>query len=102
MIRIYGHSDDLVVIENSTYEEDEIGCFNCDVRIGFADGTVIRVGYPKKGMAVWWIGVENQGSAFQKLTVCNDEDVEIYSDIFEIESEITEHRLIDKAPEWDV
>lgn len=94
MIKIYGASDDLVEIEGSTYKEDEIECFNADVRIRFTDGTVIRIGYPKDGLGIWWIEVENQGTAIQKLTICNDEDAQIYSDIFEIDAEIKSHSTI--------
>ena len=35
MIKIYGCSDDLVEICGSVYKEDEIGCFDHDVRIRF-------------------------------------------------------------------
>lgn len=94
MIKIHGASDDLVEIYGSTYKEDEIGCYNHDVRIRFLDGTVIRVGYPKDGLAVWWIEVEKQGTAEQKLTICEDEDARIYSDVFEIDSEIKSHSVI--------
>ena len=52
MVKVYGTSDDLVEIENSQYKEDEIGCYDHDVRIRFLDGTIIRVGYPKDGLAV--------------------------------------------------
>ena len=94
MVKVYGASDDLVEIENSKYKEDEIGCYDHDVRIRFLDGTVIRVGYPKEGLAIWWIEIEKQGTAEQKLTICNDEDARIYSDIFEIDSEIKSHSVI--------
>ncbi len=94
MTKVYGASDDLVEIEGSIYKEDEIGCYESDVRIRFLDGTVIRVGYPKNGLAVWWIEVEKQGTAVQKLTICEDEDARIYSDVFEIDSEIKSHRVI--------
>lgn len=94
MIRIYGCSDDLVEIENSKYKEDEIGCFESDVRIRFTDGTVIRVGYSKPNLAVWYIIVEKQGTATQDLFICNDDNHEIYSDIFTIESEVKSHSLI--------
>lgn len=93
MIKIYGASDDLVEIEGSAYEQ-EIGCWDQDVRIRFQDGTIIRVGYPKDGMAVWWIEVEADGTAAHTLTICEDEDADIYSDVFEIDSEIKSHRLI--------
>ena len=94
MVKVYGASDDLVEIENSKYKEDEIGCYDHDVRIRFFDGTVIRVGYPKDGLAIWWVEIEKQGTADQKLTICDDEDARIYSDIFEIDSEIKSHSVI--------
>lgn len=93
MIKIYGASDDLVEIEGSAYEQ-EIGCWEQDVRIRFLDGTIIRIGYPKEGMGVWWIEVEEDGTAAHTLTICEDEDADIYSDVFEIDSEIKSHRLI--------
>ena len=46
MIKIRGVSDDLVEIYGSCYREDEIGCWEKNVRIRFLDGTIIRVGYP--------------------------------------------------------
>ena len=94
MIKIYGCSDDLVEIEGSAYEEDEIDCYNRDVRITFADGTVIRIGYPKDGMAVWWIREEQRGTADRTITVCEDEDADTYSDILEIDSEIVSHQVL--------
>lgn len=96
MVKVYGASDDLVEIENSKYKEDEIGCFDHDVRIRFLDGTVIRVCYPKDGLAVWRIEVEKQGTAEHKLKICDDEDAKIYSDIFEIDSEIESHSVINQ------
>ena len=96
MVKIYGASDDLCEIEGSAYPKDEIGCFNSDVRIRFVDGTVIRVGYPKADAAIWWIEVEKQGTAAKNLTICNDEDAQIYSDIFEIDAEIKSHSVIEK------
>lgn len=94
MIKIYGMSDDLVEIYGSNYREGEIDCYENDVRIRFLDGTVIRVGYPKDGKAIWWIEVEKQGTAKQTLTVCDDEDDAIYSDVFEIDAEIKSHSVI--------
>lgn len=95
MIRIYGASDDLVEIEGSEYQENEIGCYEAKVRILFEDGTVIRVGYPKECGAVWWIEIEQTGDAYKTIHYCNDEDAEIYSDIFEIDSEIVRHEVVE-------
>lgn len=94
MVKVYGASDDLCEIEGSVYRENEIGCFDKDVRIRFADGTVIRVGYSKADAAIWWIEVEKKGTASQTLTVCDDEDANPYSDIFEIDAEIKSHSVI--------
>lgn len=101
MVKVYGASDDLVEIEGSTYKEDEIGCYESDVRIRFLDGTVIRVGYPKDGLAVWWIEIEKQGTAEHTLKICENEDARIYSDVFEIDSEIKSHRVIKQKYERD-
>ena len=61
--------------------------------IYFVDGTVIRVHYGKSGLGVWKITVEKQGSAPQILTECEDEDADIYSDMFEISAEIRKHEV---------
>ena len=97
MVRIYGASDDLVEIEGSDYQEDEIGCFEANVRIWFEDGTVILVSYGKQDLAVWSIVIEKVGTAKFDLQICEDEDADIYSDIFEIDSEIVRHEVIGNA-----
>lgn len=94
MIKVYGYSDDLVEIEGDFNEG--IGCFDKNVRIAFKDGTTILIGYCKPNLGVWWIVVEKQGTAPQKLTVCEDEDAEIYSDIFEIEAPILGWAILKK------
>ena len=40
------------------------------------------------------VEIEKQGTAEHKLTICDDEDARIYSDIFEIDSEIKSHSVI--------
>lgn len=87
MIKVYGCSDDLVEVEGAEYPYDEIGCFEHDVILEFTDGTIIRVGYPKMDMAVWWIKVIADGSGSWGLEHCDDEDAEIYSDVFVINGE---------------
>lgn len=95
MVKIFGYSDDLVEIEGSNYEEDEIGCYDQDVRIWFKDGTIIRIGYGKPNMAVWYIQIEQKGSAEQMLKICEDENDDPYSDIFWIDAGIKRHRVIE-------
>lgn len=101
MVKIYGCSDDLVEIEGSKYKENEIDCYDSNVRIWFSDGTVILVGYSKPGLGIWWIEVEQTGDKSHKLTICNDEDAEIYSDIFETESEIFRHEVVKPKEDSD-
>jgi hypothetical protein len=97
MIKVYGYSDDNVEIDDTLLGEDEIGCFDEDVIITFRDGTIIKVGYCKPGIGVWYIIVEKQGTATQTLTVCNDEYATPYSDIFEIDSEILSYKCVPQA-----
>lgn len=94
MVKIYGASDDLVEIEGSRFKEDEIGCFEYDVRFRFTDGTQIRIGYPNEGAAIWWIEIEKNGTAEKRLSVCENEDNDPHSDVFEIDAEIKDFRLI--------
>ena len=88
MIKVYGYSDDNLVID-----EDEIGCFNQTVEVRFSDGTVIQAGYPKKNKAIWYINVLKKGIAKQILTMCDDENADVYSDIFEIDADYVSHEL---------
>ena len=96
VVTIYGYSDDTVEIENSNYNEGSIDCFDNDVRIWFTDGTIVRIGYCKPKLGVWYIVRENVGTAEQTLLVCEDEDAgaDPYSDVFYINAEIERHELL--------
>ena len=65
--------------------------------IKFKDGTEIRVGYPKENMAVWWIEIEKTGGAAYAMNRCDDENAEIYSDVFSINSEVAWHKVVRKG-----
>ena len=93
MIRVYGYSDDNLVVEGAPYPYDEISCFDRIARIAFTDGTIIEAWYPKKGQAIWAIEVIEKGTARQTLTICEDEDADIYSDVFEIEADFEWYKL---------
>ena len=94
MIRVCGYSDDNLVVEGAPYPNDEISCFDRIVRIVFTDGTIIEAWYPKKGRAIWEIEVIEKGTARQTLTICEDEDADIYSDVFEIEADFVGYELL--------
>lgn len=91
---IYGYSDDTIILENSRYNDGSIDCFDKDVRIWFTDGTIIRIGYNKPGLGVWYIVREHVGTAEQTLLVCEDEDADPYSDVFCINAEIERHEVL--------
>ena len=91
MTKVYGYSDDNLVIEGAPYPNDEISCFDTIVRVAFSDGTVIEAKYPKEGKAIWEIKIIEEGTAEQTLTVCEDEDAEVYSDVFEIDADYVSH-----------
>ena len=93
---VYGYSDDLVEIESDNGFREEIDCWNSDVRIRFNDGTIIRVGYSKPGFGVWYIFVENEGTAEQELKICYEESDSGYSDVFQIGAEYESHEKIEK------
>lgn len=93
-IRVYGYSDDNLVVEGAPYPNDEISCFDRIVRIAFTDGTIIDAWYEKKGQAIWTIKVIEKGTARQTLTICEDEDADIYSDVFEIEADFEGYKLL--------
>ena len=95
MVRVFGASDDLVEIEGSNYPDNEIGCYDGTVKLEFIDGTVVRFGYGKNGLGIWWCEVEKKGTALYRLTECNDEDADIYSDVFEIDAEVVGHSVED-------
>lgn len=95
MIKVYGYSDDNLVLDGAPYPVDEIGCFHSVVEVRFSDGTKIKAGYPKNNVGVWWIKVLEKGTALQTLTECNDEDAEIYSDVFEIDADYAWHKVVE-------
>ena len=93
MLKIYGYSDDILVIDGAPYPADEIGCFDKKVQVRFSDGTLIEAGYPKEGKAIWWIKVLEKGNAPQTLMECEDEEAEVYSDTFEIDADYVWHEV---------
>lgn len=98
-MKVYGTSDDLVELEGSKYQENEIGCYGSDVIIAFDDGAVIRVSYGKPEGAIWEITLLKRGTAGNTVFICYDEDDEIYSDIFETDAEVCSHWVIDRGAE---
>lgn len=92
-ICVYGLSDDLVEIENTEYEDDEIDCYDCKgVRLHFFDGTVAFVSYGDNG--IWRIKIEHQGFAPNEIVKNEDRDYDAYSDILKIDADVQKHEII--------
>lgn len=94
VVTIYGYSDDTVEIENSNYNEGSIDCYDKEIRFRFTDGTVIRIGYGKENLGIWYIERENVGTAEQTLLICEDEEADPHSDVFSIEAEVESHDVL--------
>lgn len=88
MAKVYGYSDDIVVIEHLEGGSTEIDCYNKNVVITFDDGTVITIGYGKEKLAVWWIRIDQAGTTDPDLIICDDDEAAIYSDILVIDAEV--------------
>ena len=93
MTKVYGYSDDILCFEYENGSADEIGCYDEIVIASFTDGTKIRAKYGKENKGIWSIEVIKKGTAKQKLTLCNDENADIYSDVLEIEAEYKSHKF---------
>lgn len=96
--KIYGYSDDNVCIEGE--DDDEIGCFDSTVKLFFDDGTEIEVRYgkyypdTKENKGIWEIRIIKEGFAPHRLMVCDDENAEIYSDIFETDARVKDVEVL--------
>lgn len=93
MVRVYGCGDDLVIIEGPTPKE--INCYRKSVAIEFVDGTAIEIRYPKKKIGVWEITLLKRGTAPFVLIPCYDENADLYSDIFSIDSKLKTYTVED-------
>jgi hypothetical protein len=83
MTRAYGASDDLLEFEGDV--QGEVGCFGTDDREHgvlaiCSDGTLFEAKYGKGDAGIWGIQLLQQGSLFDRIEPCADEDATIYSD----------------------
>ena len=102
MTIVYGVSDDLVEMDDTSYISEEIGCDNKDIRILFDDGTVIRCRYSKLDITGWYITVERRGTAKQSLSICKDDTADTYSYLFEIDAQPVHHAIVKHPPEEEI
>lgn len=82
--KVYGASDDLIEFNGDVY--GEINNFGTDERkhgelVILSDGSLLEVKYGKAAMAIWGITIIKEGSLFDHLESCSDEDANPHSDI---------------------
>src|SRR5690606_35610578 len=80
--QIYGYSDDNVAFEGDVC--GEVGAYGTDdsaqgVLVVCDDGTMLEVKYGKGGMGIWGINILKQGTLFDRVDYCSDEDADPYS-----------------------
>jgi len=81
--RIYGASDDLIEFDGEF--SGEVGCYGTDDRehgvlVVVSDGTVLEVKYGKGGRGIWEVKLLHQGSLFERIDLCTDDEADPYSD----------------------
>lgn len=92
--RIYGYSDDTVVIQGAGNTFDDVECFQMDVILTFDDGSIVRCMYGKQDKAIWSIDFVSYGSAHYVRNVCDDENAPIYSDELWINAYVTDVKKV--------
>lgn len=81
---VYGCSDDLIEVDGDV--RGEISKYGTDddekgVLLICSDGTLLEVKYGKADMGIWEVKLVKQGTLFEKIEPCMDEDNEPYSDM---------------------
>lgn len=82
--KVYGASDDLIEFDGEF--SGEVNSFGTDDReqgvlVVMSDGTILEVKYGKNGEAIWGITLLKQGTLFERLEFCLNEDADPYSDV---------------------
>ncbi len=82
--KVYGSSDDLIEFEGDVdgevcqYGTDDGNQGNLCI---FSDNTILEIKYGKMQRGIWEIKVRQNGSLFDRLEECNEDEGENYSDI---------------------
>jgi hypothetical protein len=83
--RIYGASDDLIEFDGDV--SGEVGCYSSredkdrPALVICSDGTILTAIYgDADNGGIWKFTVKHQGSLFDRMVICEDEDAEPHSD----------------------
>lgn len=89
--QVFGYSDDVLYIDSDNVQE-EIDCYEEDVKVYFTDGTVIIFTYEHTGL--WKCEVVNVGTALYEVTEANNPYSDNYSDIFRIHADFERYEKV--------
>lgn len=89
--QVYGYSDDVLCIESDEVNE-EIDCYEGDVKVYFTDGTVILFTYTGEGL--WKCEVIKVGTALYEVTEATNAYSDNYSDIFRIHADFGRYEKV--------
>jgi hypothetical protein len=98
--RIFGEQKDIVVVESSDKTDIEILAEDAIVKLWFSDGTILGVKYGKHSLLypnIWHIRILNQGTAVFKYKQCFRETLLYYSDLYEIDAELVNYKVIPRT-----
>lgn len=81
MIKIYGCSDDYVIIKGEHFSRQFDLSFGEECRVIFADGTSFSISYGNQERGTWDVTELRKGERFVELIPFESEDSANYSDI---------------------
>lgn len=89
--KVFGYSDDVLYIDSDDVNE-EIDCYEEDVKVYFTDGTVILFTYTYEGL--WKCEVISVGTALYEVAEANNPYSDNYSDIFRIHADFERYEKV--------
>lgn len=97
--RVFGQSDDNVYAEGDIDGQyTEYGLSDNPAMLIASDGTLFTIKYGKADLAIWAINLIKQGSLFDRIEHCGNDDADIYSDIIYFKQGL---RFIYACSEWE-
>lgn len=96
--KVYGCSDDLVEIEGDV--TGEVPASKGALLI-FSDDTLLELKYGKDNKAIWGIDLLQAGSLFAGLTICLDEESDLYSDEALFEDGLEYAYSLTRSGDWE-
>lgn len=94
MIRIYGVSDELIIVEENGVELEKIDCNHNDIQFEMSDGTIVLFQYSIKKSKVWTASIVDEGYGDYVIEEYDEEASETRSDAVEVDAEYYEYNFV--------